>query len=188
MGVFISCAPTIYAINFPDSASYNADGRDTFVNFVSHAANWDANKATMVGVLNNSNRPRADGELADIARRLNIKSFRTVRLRKNIDISPATKEPAAVAVCLFRPGGNSSEIELRYQMDKNVQWKKGPGEARSGRYRAMRDDERLWTNSAWGAGWKEVDGNSCDLSLTKVVNDQSKNWSRSDVSREGPPA
>lgn len=166
MGVFVASGATLYAVHMPDSINYNGPGRDAFVNFVTTAPGWSAAGATMIGVLNGANRPGAPAELIAIARGLGLGSFRTVRLRKHIDRASGTEPVAAAVLCLFKP--QSSEIELRYQMDKGVKWKEGPGEARAGQYRAMRDDARLSTNPAWGAGWQAVDSNNCDLSLTKV--------------------
>lgn len=122
----------------------------------------------MIGVLNNDNRSGANAELTDLAGRLGMRSFRLVRLRKNIDTQPS-KEPVAVAViCLFNRQVSSPELDLRYQMDKKVRWVKGTGEKRAGLYRPMRCDALLRVNSGWGAGWQEVNGPNCDLSLVKV--------------------
>ena len=147
-----------------NSINFNEPGRIAFANFVSHANGWNAANATMIGVVNNDNRPRAGAELTDIARRLGLRSYRMVRLRKNIDFSPS-KEPASVAVlCLFKALGGG--IELRYQMDKGVRWVEGRGEARAGQYRALRRDMLLWVDK--DAGWQEVSGANCDLSLVRV--------------------
>jgi hypothetical protein len=168
MGVFVSSGATLYAVHIPDSINYNQPGRVAFAQFVTGSGGWNAANATMVAVLNNDNRPAADAELTDLGQRLGIRSFRLVRLRKNIDLLP-TKEPQATAVvCLFNQAGNHQGIDLRYQMDKNVRWNEGHGEARSGQYRAMRDDARLGVNAAWGAGWQEVNGTNCSLSLVKL--------------------
>lgn len=166
MGVFVASGQTLYAVHMPDSINYNGPGRTAFVQFVTSSAGWNAANATMVGVLNGDNRPAAGGELTDIARGLGIGSFRTVRLRKNIDRS-GSGEPASTAIlCLFKP--TTTQIELRYQMDARVRWIEGSGEARAGQYRAMRADALLSTNPGWGAGWNAVGGDNCDLSLTHV--------------------
>ena len=120
----------------------------------------------MIGGLNNVNRPGAQAELTDIARRLGIGTYRMVRLRKNITVR-ASGEPAAAAVlCLHKPVSNA--IELRYIMDERLRWSEGTGEARSGQYRAMRGDQLLSTNPGWGAGWSEVDSGTCDLKLVRA--------------------
>ncbi len=168
MGVFVSCGQTLYAVHMPDSPNYDEAGRIAFAQFVTGSGGWNAANATMIGALNNNERPGANAELTDLARRLGVGSFRLVRLRKNIDFT-ATRAPVAVVVlCLFDPPGTTSGIQLRYQMDKNVRWDKGKGEAQAGRYRAMRDDELLSVNPAWGSGWQQVDGTNSDISLVKV--------------------
>lgn len=166
MGVFVSCAPALFAIHMPDSINYNVPGRDAFVDFVGHAGGFNAATATMIGVLNGDNRPGAQAELTSIARGLGLSSYRTVRLRKNITIRPSG-EPASTAVlCLHKPV--SAAIELRYMMDASARWIEGNGEARSGQYRAMRGDLLLSTNPGWGAGWHEVDSSTCDLKIVWV--------------------
>jgi hypothetical protein len=164
MGVFVVSGATFSAVHLPDSINYNQAGRVAFAQFVTQGAGWNAAGATMIGVLNGDNRPAAGAELTDLARRLGVASYRLVRLRKNIDVSPTKEAAAAAVLCLKKPGPGST-IELRYQMDKNVRWLAGQGEARSGQYRAMRDDARLAVNAGWGAGWQEVNGTNCDLSL-----------------------
>jgi hypothetical protein len=165
---FVSCGQTLYAVHLPDSINYNEAGRIAFAQFVISSGGWNAANATMIGVLNNDNRPGANAELTDLAGRLGMRSFRLVRLRKNIDTQPS-KEPVAVAViCLFNRQVSSPELELRYQMDKNVRWAEGTGEKRAGQYRPMRPDALLWVSSAWGSGWQEVNSTNCDLSLVKV--------------------
>lgn len=165
MGVFIACNQVLYAAHMPDSINYNQPGRIAFANFVSHGANWNPAQATMVGVLNGSNRSSAKGELVDIAQRLNIRSFRTVRLRQGIEKTTGNEPLAAAVLFLFKPQGGGA-IEMRYQMDKYVKWVQNQGEARAGQYRALRGDRRFWTSAAWGAGWNAVDSNSCDLAAS----------------------
>lgn len=166
MGVFVACGPTLFAIHMPDSINYNTVGRDAFVQFVGGAGGWNAGTATMIGVLNNDNRPGAQAELRSIARGLGLGTVRMVRLRRDIDIKPSLEPVAAAVLCLRKPV--SGELELRYMMDRQVRWTEGQGEARSGQYRAMRGDALLSTNPAWGAGWHPVDGTTCDLSLIRA--------------------
>lgn len=166
MGVFVVSGPNMFAIHMPDSINYNTVGRDAFVNYVSTAAGFNAGQATMIGVLNNDNRPGAQAELKSIARGLGLSTFRMVRLRKNITIRQSGEPVAAAVLCLLKPVSNA--IELRYQMDEHVRWSEGTGEARAGQYRAMRGDQLLSTNPGWGAGWNEVDGNTCDLKLVSA--------------------
>ena len=175
MGVFVASGQTLYAIHMPDSINYNTPGRNAFVQFVGGAIG-NGNAATVIGVLNNDNRPSAAAELREIARGLGASSYRMVRLRKHIDIRPSGEPEAAAVLCMYTPNGYvqgtgmtfSSNVELRYQMDKRVRWVDGQGEARSGQYRAMRGDSRLWTNAAWGAGWNAVDSTNCDLTMGRV--------------------
>lgn len=163
MGVFVVSGLNMYAIHMPDSINYNTAGRDAFVNFVTHDGGFNAAQATMIGVLNNDNRPGARAELTSIARGLGVSGYRMVRLRKNITIRQSGEPHAAAVLCLLKPVSNA--IELRYQMDERVRWSEGTGEARSGQYRAMRGDQLLSTNPGWGAGWNEVDSTTCDLAL-----------------------
>ena len=175
MGVFLAYNKMLYAIHIPDSINYNSVARTEFGKFIGReATGMDGNQAQVVAVLNNDNRPGGPAEVAAICKDLGVPRFTMIRLRKNIPISPSSKEPAAVAVlCEFTPESYvpnvgmqfSDTLRLKYQVDSRVRWEKNRGEARIGQYRAMRDDEKLYVSGALGAGWDWVDTTSGDITV-----------------------